>query len=79
MGLGNAEPENNLDLPEGSELPTRIPDSCLECDHLTGSSVCGLKQWKTFPTYCHAIFCGRNDDEKIDDRGSCETLVQLRK
>jgi hypothetical protein len=75
MGLENVEPENNLDQPAGAESSTRKPDSCLECDHLTGSNVCGLKQWKTFPTLCHAMFCGKNKDEHIDDRGDCELLV----
>ena len=75
MGLENIEPESNLNQPAGFESSTRKPDSCLECDHLTGSSVCGLKQWKTFPTFCHAMFCGKNSDKQIDDSGGCESLV----
>ena len=75
MGLKNVEPEDSLFQPSEVESSTRKPDTCLECDHLTGSSVCALKQWKTFPTLCHAMFCGKNKDQHIDDRGNCEQLV----
>lgn len=77
IGLRNAEPEN-FSKNIVTEKPVRNPDACLECDHLPGPYVCGRKQWKTFPSLCHAIFCGKNQDNDIKER-SCETLVRIYK
>ena len=62
------------DHTQPEEIPTRGSDACLECDHLPGPYVCGKKQWKTYPSLCHAMFCGENKDEDIQER-SCEFLV----